>query len=214
MSREIQSDALQSIGRVLDVPGLSGTTVLDGGNLSQVLPVVEIIRRSRTPGISTGWFNCILLNSHAIAGEEQSDIDPYAVAGSAFAPYPATVPAGFDFWLLRAAVRRTVGAGTLDGAILFVDPLASQQGWGQDDGGAQEANNLSIPVGLWTALNTSTTTSLGIAGDGSAMVTINQRIPPGSVIRFVSDVAGASADIICQMVCGLFVEGLGQDIAQ
>jgi len=217
VGHNVESNALDNLARVLGIAGVTGTTILDSGNLSQVLEVTDIVRRSRTPGITTGWFYGLIRHVHAAAGLLNSTIDPYAPDGaSQVAPFPRIVPPGFDVWLLNASVLRNSGAGTLDGAALFLDPSAAQQGWGIDDSGTAIVANDPYPLARWTSLDTSMAgiDPFGIAGDGGASVRINQRIARGTVIRFVSDVAAAAANVQCMMTMGLFVEGLGQDIAE
>ena len=215
MNQRIESDALDLVTRILGITGATGLTLLDDGNVSQVLELGPIIRRSRTPGITTGWFNCFLQNVHGAAGSLHSEIDPYNAGDSAVAPYPAAVPQGFDFWVLYASLRRQSGAGTLDGAVFYSDPGAQQQGWGENDSGAAVASTLASPLALWTGLDTSITLTngIGVSGDGSTMVKIGRRIPRGVILEFDSDVAGAAATILLSLTCGLFPEALGQDIA-
>lgn len=219
MSHNVESDALDVLNRVLGLGSFGGSsTLLDNANLSQTLPVLpEIIRRSRTLAATTGWFYGLVLHVHTAPGNLNSTVDPYAPAGaSQVAPWPARIPRGFDVWLLSASLIRNSGSGTLDGAALLLDPTAAQQGWGINNSGAAVAANDPYPIARWTALDTSLTGTdpYGIAGDGGAMVRINQRIARGTVLRFISNVAGAAANIQLMTTMGLFVEGLGQDIAQ
>ena len=213
MGHLIESDALGELGRTLGIAGAGGTTLLDTGNVSQVLPLEKIIRRSRTPGITGGWFHCVILNEHAGAGALSRGIDPYAPGEFAVAPYPATVRPGFDFWLLGAGLARTSGSGALDGAVLSINPADAQQGWGVDDSGAILLSSIDMVIARWTSFDATTTKVHGVAGDGSAWVPLKLRIGRGANIKLVSDV-DAAADVLLQMICGLFVSGLGQDVAQ
>ena len=217
MSHRIDSDALDELFRTLGIAGggvSAGDTLLDSGNVSLVLSVNEIVRRSRTPGVSAGSFFGVLQNVHAAAGQEQASIDPYEAGDDAVAPYPPSVPRGFDVWLLGAALHRVSGAGTLDGAILFVGPDSTQQAFGRDDSGATVLTSDVYPVALWTTLNTTTTNAIGVAGNGSTFVRIGLRLKRGGTVVFVSDVAGAAATIMVQLVIGLFPAGIGQDASQ
>ena len=214
MGHRIESDALDILGRQLDVPGLSGDTLIDSDNVSLIKGIDDVVRRSRTPGFTTGWFHCVLQNVHAAAGTLNSNIDPYNPgAAVSFAPYPATVRRGFDFWILTASIRRTAGAGTLDGAQLFVDPTGIQQGWGRNNSGTVISTHTAIPIGRWGSLDLSTGVDTGIAGDGGGMISPRLRIGRGALLSFSSDVAAASATITLLMLCGLFPEALGQDVA-
>lgn len=195
-------------------PGMQ--TQLEDESVTQVLSVNDLIRRGRTSAASTGWFRCIMENDHLAAGNLVSTIDPYAPGVTAVAPYPSPVPRGFDFWVLSAALRRNSGAGTLDAAAFSFAPSASQLGWGIDDGGAAVTGVEDAPLALFTGLNTDVASmpGIGISGDGSAVVKVQLRVPPGiTSLSFRSTVAGAAATLRLYLICALFPEGLGQDIA-
>lgn len=217
MGHLIDSDALGGVNRVLGIAGqqVPAATLLDGANLSQILNVNELVRRARTPGFTSGWFYTLFVNIHGASGELSSSIDPYVPGDASVAPYPSPVPRGFDFWLLGAAVRRTSGAGALSGAILFLNPDTRLQGWGVDDSGAAVATTSAIPLARWTGLDTglSGTGGTGITGDGGAMVKTLTRVPREGDLLFITE-ASAAATFQCLMICALFVEGLGQDVAQ
>jgi len=191
-------------------------TVLEDNSVTMVLSMGELIRRGRTSAASTGWFRCIMENDHTVAGSLVTTIDPYAPGDAAVAPYPSPVPRGFDFWVLSAALRRTAGAGTLDGAAFSFAPSASQLGWGIDDGDAAVTGVEDAPLALFTGLNTTVASmaGIGVSGDGSAVVKVQLRVPPGiTSLSFRSTVAGAAATLRLYLICALFPEGLGQDIA-
>jgi len=215
VTKPIESDALDVLFRTL---GLSGGTdvrgtMLDDGNVSQILDINPIVRRSRTPGVTSGFFYCVMLNEHAGAGALITSVEPYNPAVAVNPPYPDPVPRGFDFWIFTAHCNRRSGTGTLDGAVLNYDPIQVQQGWGLDNSGAAVVTHQPFPLARWTGLDTTTTHNIAITGDGSAMVKVGLRLGRGGFLTFTSDVAVAAADIECSMVCGLFPEGLGQDIA-
>jgi len=210
----IDSDALDNFSRILGIGGGGGKTLLDNGNLSQVVDLAPVIRRSRTLGPSTGWLFALMLNEHAGAGELTSSANPFAAGDLAAAPYPTAIRQEWDFWLMQATVRRTAGTGTLDGAVLSIVPNIAQGGFGVDDNDNPTLIAHGMPVARWTGFDTGTGLNVGIAGDGGAMVKIGLRMARGSTLNFVSDVAGAAADVACLLTCGLFVGGLGQDIAQ
>jgi len=221
VTKRITSDALFLLNRMLGLAGgTPGATELDDGNVSQVLDITDVVRRSRTIASSQGWFFCIMDNVHAAAGALDSEINPY-VPGAAFAPtvsaFPASVPRDFDFWLYTASLLRIGGDGDLDGAILRMNPTAAQQGWGIDNSGAAVAGNDPYPIGRWTALDETLAARdpYGIAGDGSAFIKVNQRIARGNLLRFTTDTSGQTAETTFRLflTCGLFSEGIGQDIA-
>jgi len=215
MGKSIESDALDRVYRTL---GLSGGaqpsgTLLDDGNVSQVLSLNQIIRRSRTPAGSTGWYRCALSNVHTDVEILQSSISPYAAGGSAIAPFPALVPAGFDFYILDASVRRVSGTGALTAGYLLLQPLAIQGGFGQDDSGAAVANTDDAPLALWVGLNTDATMAAGLSITGEIMQHIGLRIPRGALVKWQSE-SGATATFRLYLHCALFAEGLGQDVGQ
>lgn len=216
MSKPIESDALDRLYRVLGLSGgaLTKGTLLDDGNVSQVLSINEIVRRSRTPAATTGWYRPVFENVHAAASDEQSNIDPYAPGAVAFAPYPNPVPRGFDFWILGASLRRTSGAGTLTNANLGVRPVAAQFGWGIDEGGVQVSAPDNMVLAAWTSLNTGSIIKYGTRGNGDPYAHINLRVPRGTDLFFTSTAAGAAATFRCYLIAALFPEGLGQDVAQ
>ena len=214
MSKSIESEALDRLYRVLGLSGGAATpTLLDDGNVSMVLSINDIVRRSRTPAQQSGWIICAFQNTHGGAGEKTASIDPYSPGDANLLPYPEEVPRGFDFWILYATMLRAAGAGALDGATLEIQAGASQRGWGISDAGSAIDVNDFMVVARWTGLDSTTTVDYGIGGDGSARVNIGLRIPRGvNFIRYRSD-AGAAATFRCYLFCALFPEGLGQDVA-
>ena len=217
MTKPIESDALDRLYRILGLSGGTGVagTLLDDGNVSLVLNINEIIRRSRTPAATTGWFVGILNTIHAGAGRIATSINPYTTANNV-EPYSSPVPRGFDVWVMGASLIRLSGAGDLDGAMLQLDPTPSQQGWGQDNTGAAVVQTLAIPIARWGPLDTSIASELAIAFNpegGECMIKVMTRVPRGATLRLATD-ATALATFQAQLICGLFPEGLGQDVAQ
>ncbi len=214
--KNIDSDALILVNRMLGLAGGGQVvpTLLDDGTLSMTLDVIQASRRARALGVTEGWFVGYLDNVHAGAGVLSAQIFPYApTTANAVNAYPADVPRGFDVWITSVSCRRVLGTGTLDGAVLEMDPTGRHQGWGIDDGGTAVVADTPLEIARWTALDTATTIPLGIAGDGSANVRTLFRFPRGVALRFMSDVAGASATIRCAVSLALFPEAVGQDVA-
>lgn len=214
MTRPIDSDALVLVNRALGIAGvLPSTTLLDDGNVSQILSLNDIIRRGRTIGVTKGWYYGVLENAHAGAGADESSIDPYAPGVAAVDPYPAVVDANTDVWLIGATIKRSGGAGDIDGAMLFIDPPAVQQAWGVDESGTPVTPSAQICVARWTEIDASLAAggTTGISGDGSSYVRVNLRLARPTSIRFATD-ADAAATFRCIMVLGLFPAGLGQDV--
>lgn len=217
MGKPIESDALDRVYRILGLSGgaLPKGTLLDDGNVSQVLDLNPIIRRSRTPAATSGWFVGILNTIHAAAGRIATSINPYTT-GDNVEPYPSPVPRGFDVWVLGASIIRLSGAGDLDGAVLQLDPSPSQQGWGVDNTGAAVVQTLAIPIARFGPLDTSIASELAFAFNpegGQSMIKVMTRVPRGATLRVATD-ATAAATFQTQLICGLFVESLGQDVAQ
>ena len=215
--KRITSDALALLNRMLGLAGAggkSGKTDLEDERVIQTLDITNVVRRSRTPGNTSGWFFGTLRNEHAGAGTLTSVIDPYTPTGHFVAPYPAVITRDFDVWVLTASIVSNGAAGALmDGAALFVDPLAVDQGWGVDDMTNDAFGNDPYAIARWTGLDISQTGDpYGIAGDGGAMVKIGLRVRRGQQLRFRSD-ANAAANFNCVIGLGLFAEGIGQDIA-
>lgn len=214
--KRIDSDALHRLYATLGLGGGGSPvpTELDDANVSQVLDIAPVVRRSRTIATQTGFYVCVFENDHAGAGTLTTAINPYRPAEFAVAPYPSPVPADQDFWVLSASMRRTAGAGALDGAFLVLNAHETQQGWGKDDSGAAVIANDNTALCRFTDLDTSLVgLDFGITADGLARVKIGLRIPLGAIISFRSDV-DAAATLRMYLICGLFTAGLGQDVAQ
>jgi len=218
MTKRIISDALLSVNRILGLTsgGETQPTLLDDGNVSQVFTINDAVRRARAGGITSGWFMGILQNVHTGAGSLIATIDPYS-AGSAvpaLGSWPELIPRGLDIWVLGVSTIRTVGAGTLDGAVMYFNPTARQQAWGRDDSGVLVTSSAGIAIARWTDLDASAgSLAIGIGGNGDAFNWVRLRVERGTILEFRSDVATASATIRCNFILGLFPEGLGQDVA-
>jgi len=215
VTRRITSDALVSLNRMLGVAGPSmAPTDLDDQWVSQVVDVTTIVRRSRTPAGSTGWYYGLLQNAHAGAGALTSSINAYDVLALGRGGYPSPIPRDSDVWLLSASLVSPGAAGGLDGAALNIDMPQTHQGWGRSNAPASVTASDPFPVARWTALDTSiaSVTPHGITGEGGAIAHINQRLVRDTILQFQSD-AAAAATFRVYMVIGVFTEGLGQDIA-
>jgi len=215
MSLNIDSEALVYLKRILSMPGAgSSETVLDDGNVTQVLDILPIVRRSLTPIESGGIFVGMMENVHGGADDEASEIDPYAPGACAIGGYPPDVREGLDVWLLRADVRRTALAGELTGGQLRFDTSIEAQGWAIDDAAACLLGQGDQSVlAQWG--NIDTTVNGGIhpaaeVGTGALYVKVGVRIRRGLRLRFDTTSAGA-ATFRLVMLIGLFPEALGQD---
>jgi len=226
MGKEVDSGALLTLDRVLGIQGRgsgalqSQETQLDDDRLIQTIDTIPIIRRSRTPADTSGLFQCSMQNAHAAADDESSTQDPYnPVADSAAIirqGYPDPIPPGFDFWVLQACIFRVVGAGALDAAWLRITSEAFGFGWSIDDednglGGITTQPVLAQWEGMATTVFTGATPAGLVVGTGEVVARINMRIRRGVSLTFDSQ-AGALATFRMTLTCGVFPEGLGQDI--
>ena len=219
MPRDIDSDALTSLNRVLGIAGSrlgAQTTELDDGNLTQVLDVNEIVRRSRTLQDFDGIYFGVIRNVHAGAGELITSVDPYALPVGAGPGFPTNITAqtGLELWLIGASLYRISGTGTLDGATLELIFDSPQQAFGVDDSGAAVATTGGIPLAHWDSILTTITSNPGITEQGEVYIPMGIRLARASIgLRFISDVAGAAATMQTNIILGLFPAGLGQDVA-
>lgn len=227
MGKAIHSGALTILNRILGIAGSrtgASQTDLDDGNLSQVLNVNPIVRRSRTPG-NTGWFYFLIENNHAGADDEVGTVDPYGIGAGgngAVAPYPIApvdggkgVPPDLEVHLIGVGLNRNSASGALAGALCAIIPLTTQQGFGVDDAGAQHLAGININVARWDSINSATTAfgeGVGVSATGVPFVPVNMRIPRGALIRF-SSTSGAAAIFTMYGVLGLFPISLGQDVS-
>ena len=190
-------------------------TILEDASLTQVIDVRDTVRRSLTIAGSEGIFFGQLRHEHPGPGALANTIDPYAAGGNSFPGYPTPTPRGYDIWLLGATVARDAGAGTLDGAFLSMSFLATATAFQRNNDGTSEAAGVVLmPLARWDSLDTTTgLDAVGLTEDGESYVPIGHRIRRGSRLQFDSDVAGAAADIQCNMLLGVFPITLGQDVA-
>jgi len=213
LSKEVDSDALVEMKRVLGIAGPgSGSTELEDGSIVQVIDVAPIVRRSRTLGGSTGIHYGILQNEHAASGALTATIDPYRPDGNRVAPYPlfVTRQLALDVWLLGASVLRQSGVAALNGATLTMTMAAELQAWGENDDGTQELSTGFLTLGIWDSFSTAPTVDTGLTEQGASWLPINMRVPRGAALAFTSDL-DAAGDVHCQMLIGLFPTSLGQD---
>ena len=105
----IDSSALTVLRRALGIAGTgSGHTELDDDNLSQVIDVVPISRRSLAFGSGIWQMQMIFVHSNTTG--RNIIFDPYrpaVTAGGTAANkngYPTIVPEGFDVWLIAMSV--------------------------------------------------------------------------------------------------------------
>lgn len=214
MGKEVDSSALVDLNRILRLAGgqMSPGTELDDGRLDQVIDVIPVVRRGLALPSTTGLFYCYLTNIHDVADDEESIENPYEIQGShVVAPYPAPVPEDKDFWLLGASVLPSSLSPAPSSALLFLDPIAAEQGWGADSNAAGVLSNNAQFIARWDSTLSESGFIFMVTEAGDPYVTINRRIRRGTSIRFAST-STAAGNVQCVMLCALFQIGIGQDI--
>lgn len=214
MAQKIDSGLLVLKNEILNSSGGGSDTLLDDENITQVLNVNEIGRRSLAPIGSEGWFVCIHQNVHgAGATSLTTSQNPYQAGAVGIPPFPGNVRAGLDFWLLGAGLEAAAATATnLTDATLSLNVPRANFGYGVDDmGAAVNPTDVQVPLVFWDNLNK------GVLNWGEARADliwqpIKLRIPRKSAaIRFDSTAANA-VTVNCLMICALLPSGLGQDV--
>jgi hypothetical protein len=209
---EIDSQALYNYKRVLGTAGQgAGGTELDDANVTQVLDMWPIVRRSRTMANSTGIFNGAIRNIHAAANSQATTVNLYEPGALAHRGWPSEVPQGFDVWVLGAQLQRDSGAGNITGGLLR---LTAGNTFGLGIGAPAGFEPSDSPILCAFSSNLTTGPSV-IAlytelGTGKAVCKIGARIRRGFTLS-LDTTSGASVTVRCIMTLGLFPEGLGQD---
>lgn len=216
----IEGGQLAAIRRILGSPvDAMGSTQIDLGHVSQVLPVVpEIVRRSSPLAGVDGWFLGSLENNHAGADSEQTTILPYAPAAAVLTSnLPTPIPEEWDIWLIGCSGFRTSGAASLAGGISIAGP-PHLLAWGQeDDGSASGSTNNRSFLGFIDGVNAGLT---GLGGNdpltfvnvpGGAFLPLNLRLPRGCSLRFDSE-SDAAAIFQVNFIMGVFPMAMGQDV--
>lgn len=222
MGKPLHSDALGVVNRLL---GLAGTQVgasqteLDDGNLSQVLGVNELVRRSRTPAGTDGIFIGVFQNTMG-AGEtdETSFVDPYNI-GAAVRKQPwvsdprTTIEQGIDVWVLGCAVKIVSGAANVDSAAFTRTFMREHWAWGVDEAGAGVLSNdvEFIAIANFTQVDTDTAIDFMKDPSGRTYIPVNMRIRRGELLSFQTN-ANNAAVISGVMLLGQFPSAVGQDV--
>lgn len=213
----VEGDQLRLVQSLMGLSSsaVSGVTDLDDGSLTQTLPIIpEIVRRSLAEANLTGWYQGLLRNIHPGAGSINSGIDPYSPGDDAVAPYPASVPSGWDVWLLMVTGVRSSDAGDFSGGVVGVNPIATNQGWGRDNLGALVALSPRFSVARFDAVEAAIP---GVSDDpliteqGNTMVRVGLRLVRNTTIEWHTESVDAGT-YDAQFVMGIFPEGLGQDV--
>ena len=211
MVKKVDSQALGIVNRALGLTGAGApeTEFLDGV-IDQTLDVAALIRRGRALADTSGIFAPTMRVTHGGATTDDAEIDPYDVGTTvAVAPYPATVPASQDVWLLGASVRQVSGTGTLSATLSLIIGTRNA-GFGIDNAGNLILSAQPIRLAFWDALG-SDGTNFGILNQLGTHQRIGIRVPRNvSTLRFRTT-SSAVAAFDCQLILGLFPVALGQD---
>lgn len=208
--KTIDSGALTLLNRSL---GLAGTgsqlTSLDDGLVNQVVDVAGIVRRSRTFG--AGVFYAVFQNAHAAANTQISSVNVYAPGAVSVAPYPGTMPDGYDVWVLGAAGLVTAG-GNFSTGLLSIQALERQVGIAVDESGSLIAGTRSTEQGLvrWDSAVTTGGISPLLTEAGEIFAPMGIRVPEGATMRFRST-SGGVGTFRAIVTLGVFPVGMGQD---
>lgn len=206
--------------RLILAYGLAGSrpdqqTFLDSGNISQVLEISQVARRSLSPVQSfEGLFTAIHRNVHSGAGLLTSTQNPYAPSNPS-GGFPSPVGLEFDIWLLGATTRVDVGAN-MTTAGLFMRTRGPSQGFSANDSGAAiTPADESVPLFVWTdftKISGLSTSEFGSESDGGPTFTATKIRWPraASAVRLLSDASGACT-INMVSLWGIFPSALGQD---
>jgi len=210
--KRIDSQALELANRALGLTGAgSPVTELNDGVVDQSLSIGDIVRRSRTLGL-TGIFNGVLRNINLGSDTITTSITPYAIGTVApVAPWPNPIPPGFDLWLLYATVRIFSGAPLSGQATLNVR-YAGNQGFGIDSAGSQVLTSQDQRLAYWDIFVT-VGTVFGLQSNIGTMAKPMIRLPRSrfTQINFISATGAAACGFELQMAIGMFPTALGQD---
>jgi len=204
---------LEPARTTLGLDGLGAQlTEFPDGVCDQVVDVVPIIRRGRTPANTEGIFTARLVNTHAAADSQAQTVDPYnlVLGTSSFNGYPGPMPQGFDVWLLSVnAVASVAGLiSTTAPSVLFMQYLATQTGFGTV---AVVARHV-VAYASQIAISGGPNVLIGF-GTGTLQQRLGIRIPRGTVLGWntTSLIAGT---LTANLTIGVFPAGLGQDSEQ
>lgn len=209
MVKRIDSDAMGVITRSL---GLSGggsqvTELLDE-TVDQTLDITQLVRRGRTLAASEGVFGASILNEHTGAQATiATTVDPWNLAGSEVAPFPAAISRAFDLWLLYISAFTSSGPGSFDSADITVLIPATNRAFGAAGATGMRvvAYNAEIALVGGTMLSQSSD-PIGIPQRAGL------RIPRNATLRWRTRNGGAtSPKFQVDMFLGLYPIALGQD---
>ena len=223
MTVAIDSSALTVLRRALGIAGTgSGQTDLDDGNLSQVIDVAAISRRSLAFGSGIWQFQMIFVHSNTTGRNIIFDpYEPRTTAGGTSSNkngYPTIVPHGFDVWLIAMSLTTndatdfsSVTAGIVTAATASGMNITNTNGVSTSPGGAA----LEFPLAHWDTTDVMTNgTIAGLTIQGDLIARLGYRLRRGERISVdsVSDTGGTVTNSVT-LTLGLFPVALGQDVA-
>lgn len=207
--KKIDSQALDVLNKALDMRGPgSPVTELADAIVDQVLSVNEIVRRSRTQAGTEGIYTALLRNIHTGGTSLTISVLPFNPGARGLAPYPSPMPAGFDVWLLSAAVTQLSGSGTIS-ANLRVQVPPRVMGLSTTAAGV----TLAQSVGIWNTIVAEGITVAFKSGQTEPVQNIGMRLPRDPLTEIIfSSTSSATATFDCFCMIGVFPVGLGQDV--
>jgi len=211
LGKTIDSGALSILNRILGLAGSGGSqrTELEDGLVTQVLDVASIVRRSRAASGSEGIFYGLLQNTHAVANSQSSTIDPYAPGTLQWNTYPASIPDGFDVWVLGCSSFSTLTGSNFSEGILELISSERHLGWAVDQAGAAigGAIALSTVLARWDIAGSF---NINLTHEEQSFVKAGIRVRRGQTISFSSTSSGALTTRVA-VILGVFPSALGQD---
>lgn len=213
MPKEIDSAALSQMNRTLGLAGGGGAaqSILDDYYVNQVIDVGPIVRRSRTIAPSEGLYGAQFSFTHAAANTQTNYIDPWSPGALIHNGYPASVPLGYDVWIVGGGGDVNTAANF--SALLFGATVTNLMiGLGVNQSGA------AITVGGFTNRFIASDTILTLGGIGNFISNANDqtyfkigaRIRRGQ--RLVLQTTSTGALIVTfSVMLALLPSGLGQD---
>ena len=219
----IDTSALTVMRRALGIAGTgSGHTELDDDNLSQVIDVVPISRRSLAFG--SGIWQMQMQFVHSNTTGRNIIFDPYqpsTIAGGTPANkngYPTVVPQGFDVWLIAMSMTTnnatdfsSVTAGIITTASASGMMIKNVNGVFTSPAGSA----IEFPLAHWDTTDVMTNgTIAGLTIQGDLVAQVGYRLRRGERISAdsVTDGAGSTTNNLT-LTLGLFPVALGQDVA-
>jgi len=213
----IKGSQLSFVSKLFDLAGeqVRGATDLDVENVSQVLNINEIVRRSNSGGaLATGLFVGVMENANgAGATNVESTIDPYAVGINAGPGFPTPIGDDFDIWLLEITGRRSAGTGSnFTEALFSLDDPNTHLAFGVSDAPLPISPLPIRSLVRFTDLQELTATNNVLVDQvGQCRFNVQQRIRRGTTFSWGS-IATNAVTVRVQLLMGLFPAGLGQDV--